>query len=101
MLTIPIPISDTEYILFVALSDGNISRIKQYDPAEIIFSKFRDSEIVSTRSLNRVIIGYATVKEMAEIVGGKVTVGEWLKKINRGWNFRPELGDSDKDYEKV
>ena len=39
MLSIPVRLNETEYVLFIALQDANIERIKQYDPVEVVPEK--------------------------------------------------------------
>lgn len=98
MLTIPLKISESEYVLFVALQDSNIERIKRYDPAQIRPAKFGGDW--RNLKLREIHITYATAEDEVEVTRlcqeGKAM--EALKHLTRGFSFRPDMGDHDGQY---
>lgn len=100
MYTIPFQVSPTEFSVFVVMRDENIDRIKAYDPAEVRSEKFGLPWV--HLKLKDVIIGYCTAEEEVEIkaITSPEQTVEMLKKLSRGWAYRPEAGDHDLDYTK-
>lgn len=93
MLVIPFSTDAGSYKLFVILEDDNIERCKRLDPAQIQvpmpgFERHR---------LSRIFIGYASPEQKAQILAmvAQGNVGEALKQLSRGFEFRPDLGDYD------
>ena len=97
LYTIPLQVSPLHYSLFVILTDENLERIKNYDPAEVV-----TKEIVKALgppfdwlTLRDIVITYATADEVP-VVDRLLTekkVDEALKLLTRGYRFRPDLGD--------
>jgi hypothetical protein len=98
MLLVPFRVSDTQYSIFVVLSEENIRRIKTYDPAEVSIPKL-PAEWQALR-LREVLIGWATPREIADLQACNDTeaVAAQLKKLTRGFAFRPQLGDANGPY---
>lgn len=98
MLTIPLQLNEKEYILFIALQDPNIERIKQYDPAEIVPAKL--GAPWSALTLKEMHITYATpedeklITEMCQV--GNVRGA--LQHLCRGFKYKPTMGDHDGAY---
>ncbi len=99
MITIPLQISKTQYDLFVILECENIQRIQAYDPAEVALEKLPS---VWRKMTPRCIqICYAAEVELKRVMSATnvVEVVEQLKVLARGWQFKPERGDSDAPYQ--
>lgn len=100
MLTIPVTIPDEDaYVLFVILAQGNIDRIKAYDPAEIHFDAMPIE--FNRLDLKAVHIMYASDDEIKEIMDNPNDVPKLIKKLARGWQYRPDLGDNDEPYKSL
>ncbi len=97
MLTIPIRINATEYSIFVVLEDENLTRMRWYDPAEVVTSKMGEWAKLKVRDI---IIGYGSADDIAEVhrLSAEGKGKEALRLLTRGWKFRPLLGDSDESY---
>jgi hypothetical protein len=100
MTLIPFRISATEYSLYVGLDNRSIERCRAYDPAQVDTRKLDvpGSTAWSRMRLRMVIVGVLTdadVTEVLEIIerGGDVMTA--LKRLTRGFTFRPEEGDHD------
>lgn len=93
MFVIPFQVNATEYSIFVALQDDSLARMKEYDPAEVNLNKLGFEKL----KLKDVIIGYATDADFQECMklanGGDVRI--LLRRLSRGFLFRPEAGDYD------
>lgn len=98
MLTIPVRISPTDYIVIVALQEPNLERIKRYDPAEIDTEKLPGE----WRKLNlkQIHISYATPEDEVELVrlckAGEVKTA--IALLFKGYKFEPTMGDHDGKY---
>src|SRR5262245_26469555 len=101
MLSIPFRVSETEYILIVALQDTNITRIKKYDPAEIVPAKMGGPW--DKLKLREIHISYATKKDELEITQlcREGNARDAIKLLFRGYAFKPNLGDHDGMYGSV
>lgn len=100
MMTVPLQIDAVHFDLFVILEDENIERIKNYDPAELV-GKSLGSPWIYLRIRN-VIILYATADEtrrLSECANKPATV-DMLRHLSRGWEHRPDKGDSDESYQR-
>lgn len=98
MICIPMIKDATTFDVFVCLKDEGIGRIRNYDPAEVIAEKFG----LSPRKMGCVIIGYATDAEEAELLrASKDQIPALLRKLSRGFAFKPKEGDNDLPYQKV
>ena len=96
MIVIPLQVSETAYSIIVLLEDDNLERIKAYDPAEITIRKLGLSHL----RLQDVVIGYATAQEAAQVaaIRDRAEIPELLKKLSRGYQYRPDKGDHDGPY---
>lgn len=98
MMTFPLQLTQDEYDLVIILEDENIERLKKYDPAEIVGKNLGSFAKLKIRNIQ---ICYATPEETMEISNCH-TIGEVAKairKLGRGFRYRPELGDSDSAYQ--
>ncbi len=100
MITIPIQQNATEYDLWVVLGDENLTRIREYDPAEIVTAKLG----MPWRGLRlrNVMICYANTEEIERLVSAPTRAAVLLlikEVLSRGFKFRPERGDHDGDYQ--
>lgn len=94
MLMIPMRISETEYIVYVALSPENIERLKTYDPAQFTPAKLGDPW--QSLKLKDVFFGYATEEDLEHVnamAAKDQTVKEVFDFLSRGWKVEP--GDHD------
>jgi len=98
MIVIPVGVDQKSYSLFVILEDSNIDRIKKYDPAEVTVDKIGSSW--STLKIKDVVIMYASQEEVMEISQSRNPIA-LLRKLSRGFVYRPELGDNDDPYSKI
>lgn len=102
MLTIPIQHNAVEYSLCVILEDDNLTRIREYDPCEIVVDKLGLPWARLRLSMMRIY--YATHEECVQLTAIQKRE-DALKFINdvltRGWKFKPECGDRDGGYESV
>lgn len=99
MLTIPFQVSETEYSIFVVLENDNLDRLKAYDPAEIVLTKFPPAW--QALKLKVVVIGYATPEEAARLQDPKADTRALLRQLCRGFAFRPDRGDTNARYKEV
>ena len=102
MLVIPFQISASEYNVFILLGPENLERIQAHDPAQMDITRMEPNW--RRLRLHTVLIGYGTKKEEAEVIryvqaGGKVM--DALQHLSRGFQFRPDKGDSDEPYTSV
>ena len=94
MMVVPFQVSAAAYSIFVVLEDENIERIKAYDPAEVTTSKMAG---FADLHLDTVIVGYASGAEIAELtaITDPRELPAFLRKLSRGFRFRPDRGDYD------
>ena len=99
MLTIPIQRSASEFDLYVVLEDENLKRIRDYDPCEIATSKL--GPIWNAMRLRTVCLYFATADEIKVLtsIQDRTGVLKFIDCLARGFKFRPELGDSDANYQ--
>jgi len=101
MLAIPLRISETEYSIFLVLGDDNLERIRAYDPAELSVPKVvAQNPRIARLTLKDVVICYATLAENEELIrlAGEAKFVEALRKLTRGFRYRPKEGDHDGAY---
>ena len=99
MVTLPLQVSMTHYDLFLILEDDNLERIKAYDPAEVALRRLPPAWHKLT--VRNIQLCYATAEELKLLMGATniVEVVKRLKVLSRGWQFKPEQGDSDASYQ--
>lgn len=91
MYAIPYQVKPDEFNLFIVIDDENIRRIKEYDPADIRL-KNGLPEPWKSMKLNAIQIGYATDRELMDIVADRdknVPIKDVLTKLSRGWKVEP------------
>jgi hypothetical protein len=100
MITIPMALENEEsYVLFIIMRQSNIDRIKAYDPAVIDLDFMpRDFKRLDLSSIQLL---YASDEEMEELKSHPEQAPEMLKRLSRGFAFRPELGDGDGPYKTI
>lgn len=102
MFTIPLQVNPQEFDLFVFFEDENISRIKEYDPAEVV--KKHLPGLFQKLQIRNVVIGYVAPGEM-DAVFTRLQNGEdvraVLRTLTRGFRYRPDQGDHDAPYLSV
>lgn len=98
MYVIPFQVSETTYSIMVVLLDENIERIKQRDPAEVTMKSL--GSLWESLKLKDIIITYTTEAEMAQMMQLCATgrTPEALRRLTRGFVFRPDKGDHDGPY---
>jgi hypothetical protein len=96
---IPFQVSETEYSVFLVLNDGNIDRIKAYDPAE--FAPEKVGKEFYPFKLKNIVVGYCTDEEERELktLRDYRAVQTFLRRLSRGFKYKPESGDSDEPYQ--
>jgi hypothetical protein len=101
MIILPFAVGPGMCSIFVLLGDENIERIKEYDPAEVTLNKLPEPWV--HMKVKDVVIGYATDAESLELVSCRDSESrqEALKRLMRGWKFRPDKGDNDDPYKRV
>lgn len=100
ILTIPLLMDgEDSYTLCIILQQGNIDRIKAYDPAEIDVEDFPRE--IRRLDIKNIQIMYATKEEMDEFIAHPDQTYPLLKKLARGWQYRPDLGDHDNPPESL
>ncbi len=101
MQVVPLQVTAESFDIFVILEDDNLERMKAYDPAEVV--KAHLGKPWEKLKLRNIMIGYATAEDLANfhdfVLAGDVEAG--LKWLSRGWAYRPERGDSDRNYESL
>ena len=98
MLSIPVRLNETEYVLFIALQDANIERIKQHDPAEVVPEKLGGDW--ATLTLKQIQITYATESDERTITDlvREGNVRDAIRFMRRGFKYQPTMGDHDGQY---
>lgn len=99
MIAIPYGCTAETFSVFVILQDDNLARIKSYDPAALTINKL--PRTYDGLRLVEVNIGYATESEVEELMEMATTSGieAILKKLSRGFKYKPDAGDHDGPYE--
>lgn len=99
LMVIPFQVNPEEYVLLIVLQDGNIERLKKYDPIDAplkhVNGMGRGFEGLKLKS---VAIAYCTPEESQQIQDGCAmgkTIKSVLNIVSRGWEFHPEQGDAD------
>lgn len=95
LMLIPFKISEKSYRLIIVLLDHNLERIKRYDPC--VFNMRQLAEFAGLECAG-IMVAYCTPEEKEQILlniatGGKLS--ETLELLTRGFEYRPDLGDSD------
>ena len=101
MLSIPVRLNETEYVLFIALQDANIERIKQYDPAEVVLEKLGGDW--AKLALKQIHITYATEEDERTITElfREGNVRDAVRFMRRGFKYQPTMGDHDGTYDSA
>ena len=95
IMVIPFQVSPTEYAILIVLQQGNLDRIKEYDPAQIPIEDMPAS-VIKGLKLKDILIAYATKEECQQMMDDAklgLSISKTLQMINRGWRVRPECGD--------
>ena len=83
--------------LLIALDEENITRIRHYDAAEVVWPQLPPE--YSMRRPSTIGITFCTGEEQAEIERMSNSDPDWKEKafklLTRGFEFKPELGDHD------
>ena len=99
LMVIPFQVSKEEYVIMIVLQDGNIKRIKSYDPVDAPLKHLADMGrgLFEHLKLKSIAIAYCTPEEAQKIqdmcAQGRV-IKEVLDLLARGWEFHPEQGDA-------
>ncbi len=93
LLVIPFSVTNVGYSLMIVLQEGNIDRIREYDPAVVVMRELPPD----MGQLVDVVVTFATTEDAAfiEECGRTGRISEALKRLTRGYRFRPDLGDHD------
>lgn len=95
MLMIPLKTSATSFDLFVILEDENIERLKEHDPAEILPGNCGPAfNGLGLRSVQICYLSPGEVEEAVDLLRDG-QINEVIKRLLKGWRFRPEHGDHD------
>lgn len=91
-LFIPVQINQQTYVAYILLDELSVVRIQKYDPLGVGFPEnFKNLKLVSVK------VGFANQDDQQEIL--RLTnagdIKGMIKYIERGWEFRPDLGDHD------
>lgn len=83
--------------MLIGLDDENISRIRQYDQAEVIWPQLPPE--YAMRKPSTIGITFCSREEQFEISRMSNTDPDWKEKafklLTRGFEFKPEMGDHD------
>lgn len=97
LYTIPYRFDAKHFNVVVVLSERNIERIKERDPAEILTREIAQAcgTAFTKLVLKDVIITYATPEEMRRVsqLLGAGMLQEALKLLTRGYRYRPDEND--------
>jgi len=93
MLLIPLPYQGKLRLLIV-LEDDNITRIKEHDNAEVIWSQLKQFAHLMP---DVIAIGYVSPEEAVKLydMANKGDMAGCVKLVTSGFKYRPELGDHD------
>lgn len=95
MLTIPIESADHKSdMLIVVLDSDNLIRMGKADPAEVKCRELgkrlvNPSVLICHEPATKALMDVVATRDLKKIV----------KYLQRGWEFRPDLGDNDKPPE--
>lgn len=97
MITIPIQKDSESYDLYIVMGDTSMDRIRNYDPVELVIKKMGPP--FDKLKLRVIFLCYASVQELHGLasVSSMDDLKEKLLPLNRGWQYRPDLGDEDTD----
>lgn len=96
MICIPFSINQGRFNVLIVLEQDGIDRIKEHDPAEVNLRAM--PEPYRSMTLDEVHITFGTADDIRFIMSqepGGTGLKEVLKRMTRGWKYRPELGDND------
>jgi hypothetical protein len=96
MLCLPVVVSEKAYDLFVILEEENLTRMKAYDPAEVITGNL-PAEYSVHRKVRNLILMYATAKDLRIVMElcKEERPREALRYLSHGYRWRAERGDRD------
>jgi len=92
---IPWQVDATHYSVMIVLQDGNIDRMRAYDPVEIPLSMMGPT--FAGLELRDVTVTYATDADLREVerLAQQGEIRDALRYLTRGFRFRPDRGDHD------
>lgn len=95
IMTIPMQVSEEEYIFIIALPQESLDRLKQHDPAQLPVYKM--GEPFNKLRIREIHIAYYDEQDDQKIrrLVAEYDIKGAIKVLTRGWKFRPELGDND------
>lgn len=96
VIAIPMQVSDTEYILVVALSSDSLDRVRNYDPCELPLHRMGDP--FNRLKCREVHITHYTEEDSLEVlrlVNVEHNSKAAIRLLTRGWKYRPDMGDND------
>jgi hypothetical protein len=95
MIALPVIVNEHCYDLFIVMQEDNVTRIKAYDPAEVVTANFA-AEFMKHKVRN-VIVMYGNEGDIALITmmcrAGDVRGA--LRHLSRGYRWRPGAADRD------
>lgn len=97
LYTVPFRVSETHFSVVVVLTEGNLMRMRAYDPAEVNIPAIRAASGPPYTELEvaDIVLCFGTDADIIEM-SRLITEGQWVKGlrfITRGYRFRPDLGD--------
>lgn len=101
MISIPVARKDNTYDVFIVMGNENLRRIVSHDPAEMDTLKL--GHPWNTMKLRTVVMMFGTDEEREDLLKCKnhKDVQDALKKLSRGFKYRPEMGDHDGPYYNI
>ncbi len=101
MIVIPFQVDPRQYSVMVAFDEEGLDRLRKYDPGELVLSKLGPPW--TGLKLKDVVITFCNADDLERVkrwctVGDVKSAYKWL---TRGWQFRPDLGDHDRDPESL
>lgn len=98
---IPWQVDATHYSLMIVLQEGNIERLREYDPVEVPLTMLGPK--FAGLQLRDVTVTYATDEDIREVerLGQQGDIRGALRYLTRGFRFRPDRGDHDNPWQHL
>jgi hypothetical protein len=96
IMAIPMQVSPAEFDLILVMKPINLERLQQYDPASLPLESVNG--LFPGLKLRCITLAFATPEECQQIMDHRRLghkIGAILELLSRGWEYRPECGDSD------
>lgn len=102
MIAIPLQRDSKSYDVILVLEKENIDRMMAYDPMQFRIGEL--PEPYSKLRCGQIRMLYATGEEMRHLMENShdfQSMIACLKHLERGWKFRPEMGDGEQPFSDI